>query len=343
MVETGRTRGCIGARFMYSDAEDTSGAVWYDGSVCEPDMVKRKSGSQLAISNNNSSPARLGDRQFEPDFVRNGFALLEGFVNEVELKDLVPLLESVLTSSHDPACSRPHCTLVPLRWNDPIVRMLLKCDARMQALTDALRADDLKWISGYVSVKGAHTPPLWWHQDWWCWDHPVTYRPTASQVALLCYLADTTAENGALRILPGSHLKSTPIHAVLPEAHSAAAEQLTSEHAAFSDLPGQLTLCLRAGDAVVIDYRLLHSTHGNHRDTRRDCILLSFTPSWKTLPLDIRAHLISHPAQPSETERTSGSPILRRLLPDFSGMRRDLPLNRNAPPNFEVADCEAAR
>jgi hypothetical protein len=306
-------------------------------------MVKRKNGSQSAIGNNNWSPASLCDQHFETDFVRNGFAVLEGFVNEVELKDLVPLVESILTSSHELACRRPHNTLVPLRWNDPIVRLLLKSDARMQALTDAIRADDLKWISGYVSVKEAHSPPLWWHQDWWCWDHPATYQPPASQVALLCYLADTTAENGALRVLPGSHLKSTPIHAVLPEAHGVTAEELRPEHAAFSDLPGQLTLCLRAGDAVVIDYRLLHSTHGNHCDTRRDCILLSFTPCWKTLPIDIRAHLIAHPAQPSETERTSGSPALRRLLPDFSGMRRDLPLNRNAPPNFEVVDCETAR
>ena len=301
-------------------------------------MVERKSGSQSAIGSNNRSVDSLCDQHFETSFVGNGFAVLEGFANEEELKDLAPLVESILTSSHELACTRPHNTLVPLRWNDPIVRLLLESDARMQALADALRADDLKWISGYVSVKEAHSPPLWWHQDWWCWDHPATYRPTTSQVALLCYLADTTAENGALRVLPGSHLKSAPIHAVLPAANGAAAKELRPEHAAFSDLPGQLTLCLRAGDAVVIDYRLLHSTHGNHCDTRRDCILLSFTPRWKTLPIDIRAHLIAHPAQPSETERTSGSRTLRRLLPDFNGVWRDLPLNRNAPPNFEIVE-----
>jgi len=284
---------------------------------------------------NNWSPASLCEQRFET-FVRNGFSVLEGFVNKVELTDLVPLVESILTSSRELACTRPHNTLAPLRWNDPIVRLLLESDTRMQALTDALRADDLKWISGYVSVKEAHSPPLWWHQDWWCWDHPVTYQPRTLQVALLCYLADTTAENGALRVLPGSHLKSAPIHAVLPEAHGAAAVELSPEHAAFSDLPGQLTLCLRSGDAVVIDYRLLHGTHGNHCDSRRDCILLSFTPRWKTLPIDIRAHLIAHPAQPSETERTNVSPALRRLLPSFRGMRRDLSLNRNAPSSFEV-------
>jgi Phytanoyl-CoA dioxygenase (PhyH) len=299
-------------------------------------MAKRKNESQSSVGNDDWSPATLGDRPLETDFVRDGFAVLEGFVNEVDLKNLVPLVESILTSSHELACTRPHNTLVPLRWNDPIVRLLLESALTMQALTDALRADDLKWISGYVSIKEAHSPPLWWHQDWWCWDHPLSYRRMAPQVAVLCYLADTTAENGALRVLPGSHHKSTSIHAVLPEAHGVNAEELDPEHAAFRDLPGQMTLCLSAGDAVVIDYRLLHATHGNGCGSRRDCILLSFTPSWKTLPTDIKAHLIDHPAQPSETGRMNVSPALRRLLPSFSGMRRDLPLNRNAPSSFEV-------
>jgi hypothetical protein len=299
-------------------------------------MVKRTSGSQSAIASNKWLPAGVCDQHFETDFPGNGFAVLEGYVNEEELKDLVPFVESILTSSRELACTRPHNTLVPLRWNDSIVRLLLKSDVRRQALTDALRADDLKWISGYVSVKEPHSPPLWWHQDWWCWNHPATYQPRPPQVALLCYLADTTAENGALRVLPGSHLKSTPIHAVLPEAHGVDVEERDLEHAAFRDLPGQVTFYLSAGDAVVIDYRLLHGTHGNGCGSRRDCILLSFAPSWKTLPTDIKAHLIAHPAQPSETERTNVSPALRRLLPSFSGMRRDLPLNRNAPSSFEV-------
>jgi hypothetical protein len=27
-------------------------------------------------------------------------------------------------------------------------------------------ATDLRWISGYVTVKEPRTPPRWWHQDW---------------------------------------------------------------------------------------------------------------------------------------------------------------------------------
>ena len=301
-------------------------------------MPKRKNESQSSIGNNNLSPATLCDRPLETDFVRDGFAVLESFVNKVELKKIVPLVESILASSRELACTRPHNTLVPLRWNDSIVRLLLESDRRVQVLTDGLRADDLKWISGYVSVKEPPSPPLWWHQDWWCWDHPLSYRRMAPQIAVLCYLTDTNSQNGALRVLRGSHLKSAPIHAVLPEAHGHSADGLEPGHIALSDLPGQVTLCLRAGDAVVIDYRLLHSTHGNAGNTRRDCILLSFTPSWRRLPNDIKAHLIAHPALPSGSEALKTSSMLRKLFPKFRGSRQDLPLNRNAPLNFEVVD-----
>src|SRR5262245_62574851 len=47
----------------------------------------------------------------------------------------------------------------------------------------------------YASTKAARSPALSWHQDWWCWDHAVTYRPAAPQVAILCFLSDTVASN----------------------------------------------------------------------------------------------------------------------------------------------------
>ena len=288
--------------------------------------------------NNYWSPATLCNRPLETAFARDGFAVLESFVDKVELKEIVPLIESILTSSREMACTRPHNTLVPLRWNDPIVGLLLTSDRRVQTLTNVLCADDLKWISGYISIKEPYSPPLWWHQDWWCWDHPATYLRMPMQIAVLCYLADTNVQNGALRVLPGSHLKSAPIHAILPEAHGHSAEELEPGHAALDDLSGQETLCLRAGDAVAIDYRLLHGTHGNACGIRRDCILLSFTPSWQGLPNDIKAHLIAHPAQPSAGEASETTCVAAKLLPEFSGPRHDLPLNRNAPSNFEVVD-----
>ena len=123
----------------------------------------------------------------------------------------------------------------------------------------------------------------------------------------------------------------------LPEAHSHGAGDLESGHVAMTDHSGQVTLSLKAGDAVATDYRLLQGTHGNASSTRRDCILLSFAPSWQRLPEDIKAHLIDHPAQPSENETLLTPTSVSNLLPTFNGLRRSLPLNRNAPPHFEIS------
>jgi hypothetical protein len=272
------------------------------------------------------------------DFARDGFIVLKGFLNKREAAEVQGLIESVRNLPLEQTCMRPHNTLIPLRWNDPIVRVLLMSERRVQALTDAVGADDPKWISGYISIKEARSPALWWHQDWWCWDHSVSYQPEAPQIAILCYLAETSVHNGALRVLPGSHRRSAPIHAILPEAHSEGAMELKSGHLAMADLPGQVSLGFRGGDAVAIDYRLLHGTHRNASTTRRDCVILSFTPSWRRLPEDIKGHLIDHSAQPCQTEVPEALKLISNLLPTFDGVRRSLPLNRNAPTKFEISD-----
>lgn len=232
-------------------------------------------------------------------------------------------------------CERPHNTLAPLRWNDGAVQRVLASPERIARLTEAVGGDDLRWISGYVSVKAPGTGPLWWHQDWWCWDHAVSYRRDAPQVALLCYLSTTDEQAAALRVVPGSHRGSTALHAALPEAH-AQTGGIAPEHPALSDHPEQVTLGLEAGDAVVIDYRLLHGTHRNAGEGRRDCLLLTFAPSWRGLPDEIRSHLIQHPAQPSAAEHAEAPEWQRQLLPSFEGRRRDLELNRTAPVRFAI-------
>ena len=164
--------------------------------------------------------------------------------------------------------------------------------------------------------------------------HPVSFRAEAVQVAVLCYLSHTDSDSGALPLLPGSHRRSSAVHASVPEAHADGAG-LPASHPAVRDQADQVTLAVRAGDAVVVDYRLLHGTHANRRPSRRDCVLLSFTPSWRDLPRDVRSHLINHPAQPAGDE-TPTEAWAATLLPTFAGARRDLPLNRVPPPEFAI-------
>jgi ectoine hydroxylase-related dioxygenase (phytanoyl-CoA dioxygenase family) len=284
-----------------------------------------------------SFPMRTQNSPSRSDFVRGGFVVLRHFMDGSELADMQAAVESLVASPPDSACSRPNNTLLPFRWNNPIFRIALACKHRVQALAEAVDAHDLKWISGYVSIKEPRSPALWWHQDWWCWDHPVSYLQASPQMALLCYLNATSPENGALRILPGSHHSSSAIHACLPQANVHGAVDIGPSHIAMSDHADQATLSLNAGDAVAIDYRLLHGTHGNASDVRRDCIILNFAPSWRDLPDDIQGHLICHPALPSADELAAVS-WEAGLLPAFSGTRRDLSVNRIAPHNFQIID-----
>jgi hypothetical protein len=237
----------------------------------------------------------------------DGYALLPGWLAAGELPAVRAAADAVVAGDAAPACPRPNNTLLPLRWDDDVVGRLLADPERVAALAEATDADDLRWISGYVSVKEPRTGALDWHQDWWCWDHPASYEPEAPQVALLVYLSDTDERTGALRVRPGSH-------------HGAPSEAVT--------------LGMSAGDAVVLDYRLLHATHPNAADRRRDAILLSFAPSWAALPADIRGHLIAHLAQPAAGESAEGTPVAP-LLPRFDGPRRDLRICRT--PAWRVA------
>jgi hypothetical protein len=285
---------------------------------------------------------RALDTACERGLENEGFASLGQFASAAEVAQLRAAVAVRLEESHEGACERPHNTLLPLRWSDRMVALLLEDETRVGAIRQATGAVDLRWISGYVSSKDPLTPPLWWHQDWWCWDHEVSFRAAAPQVALLLYLSDTTSSNGALRVLPGSHHRSSPIHALLPEAHGSDAERLDPDHPAFDKLPGQRTLSLSAGDAIVLDYRLLHGTHANRSVSRRDALLLTFAPSWSTLPADIRAHLIEHPALPQGDEQApAGDSWQARLLPSFCGIRGTLALNRNAPGEFAAGRAPA--
>ena len=270
------------------------------------------------------------------DLGRDGYAVLPALLSPAEVHAVRPVVERLLAGPLDAGCARPNNTLVPLRWDDSPVAAVVADERRVRRLAAAVGARDLRWISGYVSVKQPRSLPLWWHQDWWCWQHPVSYRSGAAQVALLCYLIGTDEHTGALRVLPGSHAAGTPLHAVLPAAHRDPVTGDDPRHPAMSDQPGQVTLRLRAGDAVVMDYRLLHGTHANRGVHRRDALLLNFAPCWRELPPEIRAHLIRHPALPADGELMPATGWAADLLPRFDGLRRDLELDRDAPAEFTI-------
>jgi ectoine hydroxylase-related dioxygenase (phytanoyl-CoA dioxygenase family) len=125
----------------------------------------------------------------------------------------------------------------------------------------------------------------------------------------------------------------------VPPDHRAADELKREGFTVLREFAHNTLAPLLAGDAVLIDYRLLHGTHAKESAIRRECLILTFAPDWSALPDDVRAHLIRHPAQPGPRDAPTAK--LARLLPDYDGTPRDLPLSRRAPATF-TTDAVAA-
>ncbi len=254
--------------------------------------------------------------------------LLPGLLSSAEAATIRQCAARLRVGRAVGSCERPHNTLVPLRWDDEPTEAFFGSPERMRRLVLALNASDLRWTSGYVSIKDPHSAALWWHQDWWCWDHPASFVHRAAQVAIACYLCPTTVTTGALRVLPSSHHDVTDLHPVVPldgiEPHT-----IGSGHPATRDHPRQVTIAAEPGDAVVLDYRVLHGTHPNAAPTARECLIMNFAPDWGSLPDEIRAHLSGGIGLPAHTDRVP--PDVNPWLPTYAGEQRDLRLNRDHP------------
>ena len=151
--------------------------------------------------------------------------------------------------------------------------------------------EDTVFSSGYLISKPAKSPPLFWHQDWWGWDHPSSYTSTVAQFFVMIYLQKTDRENGCLRVIPGSHRKEFELLSSL-EAH-------TNELSAYNDpssiqfqnLDEEVGVEVDVGDVVFGDARLLHGAYGNNSDRERGLLTLWYHPNFGDLPGAIRSSI----------------------------------------------------
>ena len=82
---------------------------------------------------------------------------------------------------------------------------------------------------------------------------------------VLYYLDDLKPERSPFRLIPRSHLSF----------HAAASPYVRYKHH-----PGEITLCVPAGSAVVIPALLFHGSHPNQDSQPRELIQLGYRPAW---------------------------------------------------------------
>jgi len=216
------------------------------------------------------------------------------------------------------------------------------------ALLTLLRAcgtTDPRFTGGFLISKPAGGPPLFWHQDWWGWDDPTSYEPTAQQLFAMIYLTDTTPENGCLRVIPGTHIREHPLHH-LDTAHSAGMQGYRDPaNPAYADHPDQAAVPVKAGDVLIGDARLLHSAFANRSDQERPLLTLWFMPHWSAMPAPMRARAYQGFLRNDDIKTSAARPLtpldwpepllnrVRHILPpDDGGVE---PLRWNREPDFE--------
>lgn len=104
------------------------------------------------------------------------------------------------------------------------------------------------------------------HQDW-----TVTFEEEGDlSVTLWVPLQDVNAENGAIKVLPGSHrysnaLRGPSLPVIWREVYHILEEKMQ-------------TLEMKAGEAFIFDHSLLHSSHDNLTDTPRLAVTYGLAP-----------------------------------------------------------------
>lgn len=218
---------------------------------------------------------------------RDGYCILSNVFDT----DLVAEMEStavrLATEQDADAARRQQYTgsLISLTSAPVYARMLVS--TTVQAAFKAMGGpySSSRFMNGYVISKPGRGKRLYWHQDWWGWDHVASYGTIPPMFALMTYLTETRAPNatdpgnGCLRVIPGSHRRRHALHNRVPDAHGDEVSFGGLEGPAFDeDVADAVDVPMRPGDAVLVDVRLLHATRDNLSDERRSMITCWWVP-----------------------------------------------------------------
>ena len=179
---------------------------------------------------------------------------------------------------------------------------------------------DPTFTDGYIISKPPHSPPLFWHYDWFAWEDPTVYEPRPQQVFFMYYLTDTTRQNGCLRVIPGSHLQHNALHDLLDNPHAEAISRADDlDCPEFSPRPDEIDVPVEAGDLLIGDARLLHAAHPNRSDHRRTVITLWFQPDFCDLPERIQAQMVEKTQKIPDDWPAEAQEMVRRVNPKYEG------------------------
>ena len=223
--------------------------------------------------------------------VADGYCRVPGVLGPAALCATVEAAEAALGTigADHRAQWRSQGSLVPIADHPSFAALI--AHPGFQVMFARLGFSGTRFSSGYVISKPPGGPALFWHQDWWGWQHPISREERIAQVALFLYMTDTTRQNGCLRLVPGTHRRRHPLHDLVDAHDPTLAEVKNPEDAAFTSHPDEIDVPVMAGDVVVVDARLIHGAHPNCSGNERTNITLWWHPDYEALPAAIKARI----------------------------------------------------
>jgi hypothetical protein len=150
---------------------------------------------------------------------------------------------------------------------------LIRHERILDAVEDIIGPDILCWGTSFF-IKEPHNPAyVSWHQDSTYWG-----LDPADIVTAWVALSDSTTENGAMRVVPGSHTM-----AQVPHRDTFRADNLLSrgqEIMVDVDDAKADTLTLKAGEMSLHHVRLIHGSEPNPSAERRIGFAIRYLPTY---------------------------------------------------------------
>ena len=154
-------------------------------------------------------------------------------------------------------------------WLNDLVRQELILDA----VEDILGPDILCWGTSFFIKEPRNPSFVSWHQDSTYWG-----LDPADIVTAWVALSDSTTENGAMRVVPGTHTM-----AQVPHRDTFRPENLLSrgqEVMVDVDPDKAVTLELKAGEMSLHHVRMIHGSDPNPSDQRRIGFAIRYLPTY---------------------------------------------------------------
>ena len=203
-------------------------------------------------------------------FQRDGFYFPLRVMPESEAAEYRRKLEAY-EASHQPIMktalrNKPHLIFT---WINELIR-----DARiLDAVEDILGPNILAWGTNFFIKDPGDKAFISWHQDstYWGLSHPDV-------VTAWIALSDVNIENGAMQMLPGSHLLDQ-----LPHVDTFAENNLLTrgqEVQVEVDESKTVDIPLKPGEMSLHHVRIVHGSGPNRTNTRRIGLAIRYVPTY---------------------------------------------------------------